>query len=243
MVVVTPLEFVKDAICLSGLTGTKLKCDVIGEYYPFWWGITSGGPSRKHRYSTAIVELNAATGEVYIRDTRQTMLGSAGHALELKVREHPHTRNLKVVLIEEHLGCYAHLKKVIRRRWPSISVNEAEDPVAPNSSNIYLFHKTLDEALEAIENFNLGNALFFFDPLRSVKYSTIENVASKRMDSFSKREQNLLSLFSRLTGFWEEMISLPCPVLLKKRLGQRKRRKLFRKQILSSETKIGRVKF
>lgn len=50
MVVVTPLEFVEDAICLSGLTGTKLKSDVIGQYYPFWWGITS-------------------TGEVYIEDT------------------------------------------------------------------------------------------------------------------------------------------------------------------------------
>ncbi len=24
------LEFVQDAICLSGLTGSKLKCDVIG---------------------------------------------------------------------------------------------------------------------------------------------------------------------------------------------------------------------
>ncbi len=30
------LEFVGDAISLSGLTGTKLKSDVIGEYYPFW---------------------------------------------------------------------------------------------------------------------------------------------------------------------------------------------------------------
>lgn len=186
MVVVTPLEFVKDAICLSGLTGTKLKCDVIGEYYPFWWSITSGGPNRKHRYSTAIVELNAATGEVHIRDTRHTVLGSAGHALELKVKKHPHTRNLKVVLIEEHPDCYTHLRNVIRRRWPSILVNEAEGLAAPDSSNIYLFHKTLDEALEAIGDFNLGNALYFFDPLRSVEYSTIEKVASKRMDYFFK---------------------------------------------------------
>jgi len=41
----TPLEFVGDAITLSGLTGTKLKCDVIGEYYPFWLNIMSGEPS------------------------------------------------------------------------------------------------------------------------------------------------------------------------------------------------------
>lgn len=54
---------------------------MIGEYYPFWWSITSGGPRKDHQYPTAIVELNAATGEVYIEDINQTVLGSAGHAL------------------------------------------------------------------------------------------------------------------------------------------------------------------
>ncbi len=34
---------------LSGLAGTKLKCDVIADYYPFWWSITSGGPSLNYR--------------------------------------------------------------------------------------------------------------------------------------------------------------------------------------------------
>jgi len=63
------LGFMKDAICLSGLTGSKLKCDVIGEYYPFWWSITSGGQRANYGYPTAIVELDAATGEVYIEDT------------------------------------------------------------------------------------------------------------------------------------------------------------------------------
>jgi len=90
------LKFVQDAICLSGLTGSKLKCDVIGEYYPFWWGITSGGQTANYEWPTAIVELDAATGEVYIEDTKETILGSAGHALELKVKNH-HTGNLKVV--------------------------------------------------------------------------------------------------------------------------------------------------
>ena len=75
---------------------------MIGEYYPFWWSITSGGPSRNYQYPTAIVELNAATGEVYIKDTKQTVLGSAGHALELKLN-YPHTENLKVILIEKTL--------------------------------------------------------------------------------------------------------------------------------------------
>ena len=73
----TPLEFYGDAISLSGLTGTKLKCDVIGIYYPFWWKITSGGASREYQWPTAIVELNAATGEVYVKDSQETVLGSA----------------------------------------------------------------------------------------------------------------------------------------------------------------------
>lgn len=119
------LEFVGDAICLSGLTGTRLKSEVIGKYYPFWWSITSGGKNENYRYSTAIVELNAATGEVHIKDTGETILGSAGHLLELKVRS-PNTSNFKVVLIEDNLDCYAHLKKVVRRRWPNVSIEEAE---------------------------------------------------------------------------------------------------------------------
>jgi three-Cys-motif partner protein len=183
-VVAIPLEFVEDAICLSGLTGTKLKCDVIGDYYSFWWGITSGGQRVSYGYPTAIVELNAATGEDYIEDTNETVLGSSGHALELKVTKFPQTANLKVILVEENPECYRHLKNVISRRWPSISLNEAEGPLSSNSSNVFLLNKTLDEAVETIEALSLGNALFFFDPLRSVSYSAIDSVASHRMRSF-----------------------------------------------------------
>lgn len=180
----TPLDFVNDAICLSGLTGTKLKCNVIGEYYPFWWRIVSGGPSKKHRFNTAIVELDAATGEVYIKDTGETVLGSAGHALRLKVTDHPSTRNLKIILVEKHAGCYSHLKNVIRRRWSRIPIQELEGPVNKNIANIYLFNKNLDEALDITKNLNLGNSLFFFDPLRGVEYITIEKVARNRIHGF-----------------------------------------------------------
>jgi len=180
-----PLGIVGDAISLSGLTGTKLKCDVIGDYYPFWWGITSGGPRRMHRFPTSIVELDAATGEVYIEDTGETVLGSAGHALELKVNTR-HTENLKVICIEKHPGCYSHLKNVIRRRWPRIPIDEAEGPIESNTSNVYLLNMILDEALERIEEIELGNTLYFFDPLRSIEYVTIEKVANKRMTTFYK---------------------------------------------------------
>ena len=72
-----PLEFKQDAICLSGLTGSKLKCAVIGKYYPFWWSITSGGQNRNYPFPTAIVELDAATGESHIKETSEVILGSS----------------------------------------------------------------------------------------------------------------------------------------------------------------------
>jgi three-Cys-motif partner protein len=196
-----PLEFVGDAISLSGLTGTKLKCDVIGSYYPFWWKITSGGKIGQYQKPTAIIELNAATGEDYIKDIGEPVLGSAGHALELKVNhlgdEEIDTTNLKVVLIEEDDDCYNRLKKVIKRRWPSVPVEEAQGPLGLNSCNIYLLNKNLDDALAVIENMRLGNAVYYFDPLRSVEWATVENVASRRIkDVFQTGTEFIIFLFT-----------------------------------------------
>jgi len=179
------LEFVKDAISLSGLTGSKLKSDVIAEYYPFWWNITSGGPRANYEYPTAIVELDAATGEVHIKDTRETILGSAGHALNLKYTD-PNTSSLKIILVEKDAACFGHLKNVIKRRWSGVDVSMAEGPLQLNSSNIYLLNKTLDNALSDIERIPIGNTLFFFDPLRSVEYQVIEKVARRRINTFYK---------------------------------------------------------
>lgn len=212
----TPLEFVRDAISLSGLTGTRLKCDVIGAYYPFWWKITSGGKREDYQKLTSIVELNAATGEDYIKDTKETVLGSAGHALELKINhlgdENIKTNSLKVVLVEDHQGCYDHLKRVIQRRWSSVPIEEAEGPVAQNSSNIYLLNNTLDDALNRIDAIQLGNAIYYFDPLRSVRWEAIERVASKRMRSvFQTGTEFIIFLF---TSDWflgrEDFAPLPC---------------------------------
>ncbi len=176
----TPLEFRGDAISLSGLTGTRLKCDVIGTYYPFWWKITSGGKAENYQKATSIVELNAATGEVYIKDSGEIVLGSAGHALELKVNHlnenDVDTGNLKIVLVEDNQECYAGLKRVIKRRWSQVPIEMAEGPISENSSNIYLFNDTLDGALKSLEALELGNAIFYFDPLRSVGWNTDQAV-------------------------------------------------------------------
>lgn len=177
------LEFVRDAISLSGLTGSKVKSKVIGDYYSFWWNITSGGEKANHEWTTAIIELDAATGEMYIKETGEIILGSAGHALDLRCSGWK-TRNLKVVLVEKDTECYSHLKNVISRRWPKVDISEAEGPIQSNRSNIILMNVELDEALNAIAQLDLRNSLFFFDPLRSVTFETVEKVAEARIKRY-----------------------------------------------------------
>lgn len=132
---IVAVEFHGDAIVLSGETGTKLKCEILGEYYPLWWSITSGGSQRNHNLATAMIELNAGTGEDYVDDTGETMLGSSGHALQLKL-ENSNASKLKVVLVEENDECYKHLKNVIRKRWPGVNIKEAEGPQDSNKTGI-----------------------------------------------------------------------------------------------------------
>ena len=106
-----PLGFHNDAIILSGETGTKLKTSIIADYYRLWWEITSGNERNYFRNNTSIVEMHAATGEVYIENTGETILGSAGHAMQLKFERNPwETRNLKIICIEENDECFYHLK-------------------------------------------------------------------------------------------------------------------------------------
>jgi three-Cys-motif partner protein len=185
------LDFKEDAICLSGLTGSKLKCQIIGEYYPFWWGITSGGERKGYGWPTTIIELDAATGEVYIEDTKETTLGSSGHALELKC-SNPNTQKLKIILVEKDKNCYSHLKHVINRRWASVDIKLAEGSDYNNKQNIFLLNEELDKALDIIERISLGNSLFFFDPLRSVKYQAIEKVTNKRIRTYYREGTELI---------------------------------------------------
>ena len=205
------LEFVQDAICLSGLTGSRLKCEIIGLYYALWWEITSGGPAKNHAWPTAIVELDAGTGEVHIKETKETILGSSGHALNLKL-SNPNTRNLKVILVERDVDCYERLKRVMGRRWGNVGFTEG--PARYNPSNIYLINLELDNALNLIGNMKLGNALFFFDPLRSVKYEAIENVASKRItEHYRVGTEFIIFVF---TSDWflgrDEFVGLPSTI-------------------------------
>ena len=114
------LGFHEDAIILSGETGTKLKSDILGKYYRKWWEITSGGKGRGFQNITTIVEMNAATSEVYIENTKETLLGSSGHALELQAND-PNAQHLGIILVEEDSECFDHLQNVLKKRWPKLS--------------------------------------------------------------------------------------------------------------------------
>jgi three-Cys-motif partner protein len=174
------VQFHGDALVLSGVTGTRLKCDILAAYYPTWWEITSGGSSRNNRLATAIVEMNAGSGEDYIEETHEVIPGSSGHALKLKL-ETPNASNLKVILVEENDECYSHLKAVITRTWPALDLTQTEGPPQSNRTGIYLLHKDLNDALDTIEQFSLGNTIFFFDPLLFTPWSVIERVARRRI--------------------------------------------------------------
>lgn len=177
------LRFQGDAIELSGTTGTLLKSEILGDYYEVWWKITSGGDKKKaHSLPTAIVELDAGSGENYISDTKETILGSSGHALQLKA-ETPGTSELKLVLVERDGQCFSHLQNVIKRRWKVLRWTEqvVEGDVR---SDVFLINKDLPNALEEIQKIKLGNSLFFFDPLLFTPWEHIENVARRRIRTY-----------------------------------------------------------
>ncbi len=151
------LSFHGDALLLSGPLGSGLKTRILERYYGFWWRITSGGGAQKYSNPTAIVDMNAGTGELFIEATGETILGSAGHAVQLKYESGYPTAALKVVLVEQDQDCFMRLQNVIRRRWPSLPLGETMGPLERNSSGVYLVNLGLNEALEAIWRIHPGN--------------------------------------------------------------------------------------
>jgi len=177
-----PLEFKEDAICLSGELGTKLKSEIIGDYYKFWWNVVSGGDSKNNILPTAIIEMDAATGEAYIEEIDEYVLGSAGHALKLKCSNQYKTRNLLLFLIEIDKGCYDRLLRNISKICSYIPKNIGESQHLQNEFNILLSNNKAEEAINKLDtNKDFGNSLFFFDPLLCNEWELVEKVAKKRI--------------------------------------------------------------
>jgi three-Cys-motif partner protein len=184
------LKFKDGAICLSGAAGTGLKSKILGEYFPFWWRITSGGEKKDYQLPTAIIDLHAATGRVHIEDTGETLLGSAGHALHLKL-DTPKANRLRIFLREEDPECFSLLRKFITDEWPNVHVASTESAVFGNSTQVFVSNEALEKTLDIVdkvESFQgLGRTIFLFDPLRSVPWASIEEVARRRIDSFYRK--------------------------------------------------------
>lgn len=160
-----------------------LKSEILGDYYQVWWNITSGGDKKKaHSLPTAIIELDAGSGENYISDIKQTILGSSGHALLLKA-ENPNTSELKVVLVERDNTCFSHLKNVLNKRWKNLRWTDRVIE-GDTRNDVFLINKDLSQALDEIQKIKLGNSLFFFDPLLFTPWEHIENVARKRIRTY-----------------------------------------------------------
>ena len=192
------MQFKDHAIVLSGETGTKLKCEILKGYYPLWWSITSGGAYRDFRLPTSIIEMNAGTALDYIEDTEETILGSSGHALQLKLENERDTSKLNVVLVEEDPECFSHLKEVIKERWSSLDLRQALGEINSNNTSVHLLEKQPTAALDTIEKIPaLGNSLFFFDPLLFTPWSEIERVAKRRItDYYRVRTEFIIFLFT-----------------------------------------------
>jgi len=205
------LEFVGDAIVLSGETGTKLKTAIIGDYYEFWWGITLGGKRSNYMLPTAIIDLYAATGEIFIRETKETILGSAGHALNLKSNRKEDTQNLSIVIVEENLECFNHLKNVLKRRF-RINIEEISQYI--NGVSVLNYPK--DEVLEEVSKRDFGNTLFLFDPLLFEKWESINKVASRRLKKpFQSGTEFIIFLFTSDWVNGRKNVIYPLPTSLR----------------------------
>ena len=174
------LDFHENAIKLSGVTGSKLKSKILGVYYLTWWKITSGGQNRSRKFENSIVEMNAATGEIYIEDSYETILGSSGHALQIK-GENQLASQLNVILVEQDDRCFTKLQKVIKTRWPHIDYSFY--PPDLNKDRVYLLRNPI-EVLDLLDKYKIGNTLFFFDPLLFTPWVEIEQIAQRRIRNY-----------------------------------------------------------
>ena len=183
-------EFHNDAIILSGVLGTELKSKILYKYYRVWWKITSGGKRNNYNWETSIVEMNAATGEIYIPERKYTILGSAGAALQLKFyNEKVRNPNLNLILVENNEECVYHLKNVINRRFPRAIINDDPSCLDTNVNQCVLIRRDVDEAVKTVNDLNIGGrTIYFFDPLLAIDIVPVIEVYNNRVKSPFSRE-------------------------------------------------------
>ena len=180
-----PLEFNNDAIVLSGVFGTQLKSKIVHDYYNLWWSITSGGKSVGYEYPTSIIEMNAASGEIFIKETGETILGSAGCALDLKFsNKYVKNPKLTIILVEKDEKCIEHLINTIKRRFPKAKINDDPSSIEDDINQCVLIRRNVNEALDTINSMDIkGLSIYFFDPLLSIDMAPLRSVYERRIKS------------------------------------------------------------
>ena len=197
-----PLEFKNDAICLSGLLGTNLKSKIVHQFYELWWIISSGGFPFSYSLPTTIIEMNSGSGEIYIKETDEIILGSAGYALELKFNSnYSEIPNLDIILVEENEDCITHLKNVIKRRFPRAEISEDFERNYRENNHCILISNNPEKAVNIInENIIVGKTIYFFDPLLSIDMEPLKKIYDKNVGSPSSNMAAFIIFF--FTSIW-----------------------------------------
>lgn len=194
-----PLEFVGDAIALSGEYGSKRKTEIISVYYRFWLSVVA-----RNRYVSAanIIEMDAGTGELHFKDTGTTSLGSAGHALDLRYNSTvAYAKKLHIVLVEEDIECKTRMDNVISRRWPKATLTTKIGKMhISQDMNVTRFDRVDDFLKQTSNGADFGISLFYFDPLLSVDWKLLDGIAKARIVEPYKTGTEFLVFF--FTSDW-----------------------------------------
>ncbi|MBD3159775.1 MAG: three-Cys-motif partner protein TcmP [Candidatus Lokiarchaeota archaeon] len=178
-----PLEFHNNSIVLSGSTGTKLKTGILTKYYKFWSEVTAGGRSRGFRFNNFIGDMNSGTGKVYIEDEDIEILGSAGHALELRYGSSGNTLpNIAIHLVERDDECRKRLLQVVKKEWPEVNFSRDNEGYYISEDGMSHLYSSASKFLKYSERGQVaGIGLFFFDPLLATDWGVVEQIAEARI--------------------------------------------------------------
>jgi three-Cys-motif partner protein len=178
-----PVEIIDGALCLSGLTGTQLKTKLVESYYGFWLSVTTRGKGRLATKPVYIVDMNAATGLVKVEETGEIINGSAGHALERKYgTKRGLNSQLRIIFVESESDCREALFANIRKNWSEAELQEHKPQWYQSSDGFVDLFESAEDFLKYKNPSDLGNSLFYFDPLLAPDLDLIEQIASVRIN-------------------------------------------------------------
>jgi len=177
------VEIKDGALCLSGITGTQLKTKLVESYYGFWLSVTTRGIGRLATKPVYIIDMNAGTGLVKVEETGDIIKGSAGHALDRKYgAKRGLNSRLRIIFVESEPDCRKSLFDNIREKWPDAELKEHKSNWYQSSDGFVDLFESAEDFLKYKNPTDLGNSLFYFDPLLAPDLELIEQIASVRIN-------------------------------------------------------------